>query len=141
MIASDGSLDCFPLAFTGYPLVQGFQLLPDGCPLECLLNLTSRSRVSEANEWCAKHTHQIAIERHWRCWNPLAPHGLPLSPGAACVPLAAYLPRQDSIGLLQTPDSNGSFRLGLTGPWSRFGRLTSYYIEPPGVGVSSHWSQ
>ena len=138
MIASDGLLDCFPLDFTGYPLVQRFRLLLDGCPLECLLNLTSRSRVSEANEWCAKHTHQGAIECYQHRWNPLARSGIPLSPEATCVPLAADQPRKDSIGLLQAPDSNGSLRLDLSGPWSRFGRLTSYYIDPPGVGVSSH---
>jgi hypothetical protein len=50
------------------------------------------------------------------------------------VPLADDQPRKDSNCLLQAPDSNGSFRLVLTGPWSRFGRLTSYYIEPPWHG-------
>ena len=38
-------------------------------------------------------------------------------------------------------DSNGSLRLVLTGPWIRFGRLTSYYIEAPGMGVFIHWSR
>ena len=85
--------------------------------------------TSERSERVVCEAHSSgAIERYQRCWNPLKPLGIPLSLKATCVPLAADQPRKGSIGLLQTPDSNGSFRLGLTGPWSRFGRLTSYYI-------------
>ena len=112
-------LDCFPLDFTGHPLVQRFRLLLDGCPLECLLNLTSRSRVSEANERFAKHIHHRAIERHWQHWNPLGPPRIPLSPDAACVPLAADEPRKDSISLLQAPDSHGSLCLVLSESYLR----------------------
>ena len=63
---------------------------------------------------------------------------MPLRPDAACVPLAADLSRKDSIGLLQALDSDGRLRLVLTGPWSMFSHLASYYIEPLGVGVSIH---
>ncbi|MEI6534705.1 MAG: hypothetical protein WCN98_05135, partial [Verrucomicrobiaceae bacterium] len=101
----------------------------------------SRPRVSEANEWCAKHTHQNAIERHQGHWSPSGRLGIPLSLIAPCVPLAADQPQKDSISLLQALDSYGRLRLVLTDPWIKFGRLTSYYIEAPGVGVSIHWSR
>ena len=105
------------------------------------MHVTSRPRVSEANEWCAKQTHQEAIECHQVRWSPSGHPGIPLNLIAPCVPLAADQPREDSISLLQALDSYGSFRLVLTGPWCRFGRLTSYYIETAGVGVSIHWSR
>ena len=68
--------------------------------------------TSERSERVVCEAHSSG--RHWRCWNPLAPPGIPLSPEAACVPLAADQPRKDSIGLLQASDSNGSLRLDRT---------------------------
>ena len=98
--------------------------------------------TSERSERVVCEAHSSgAIECHQCGWNPLAPPGIPLNPDAACVPIAADPAQEDSNSLLQAPTSNGSFRLALTGPWSRFGRLTSYYIEPTGVGVSIHWSR